>query len=512
MHEQRSGRGPGSVANVPGISMEEWQALPETLPRPAVRPPLAQRAPSARLSLGQSLKRHAPFLLVFALAAFLLTINLNVPWQASHEDNGLVFESAAINHIRFGLGYTKGQDYFDVSVIVPVITPTDTRPQGVSDAQEFQYFLTGPAHPVLYGDHPALLGLTIAGSLLLFGFHFWAVRLVPIVFTLLALLLFYRLMTLLFNVRVAAFAALLFSTFPIAAFYGRDVAHEAPTLCCEMGMALCYVLWRRSGRRGWLLGVAGCVALGGAYGWPMLFFAWILFALDSLAARRVHWGLALATAALSTAVFALVLLQIDWVSGWSLSHLSSKLAERSGSYGAEPGVFQAYYWLKYVLHHNFLDFGPWTMLALPVALVFLWRQFRQEGLSPRIMMIALFGLGGVTHILVFRDGAYVHDYWQFYLIPFYGALLGWSGALLARRLAAHPRLARLRWAPARTQAAWLVAFSALAFIMGAPIIYHLFASGHLLQFPGTNPVKPLLGALPHLPRLPAALRLPDAAA
>ncbi|HEX8727038.1 MAG TPA: glycosyltransferase family 39 protein, partial [Ktedonobacterales bacterium] len=417
MHERRPEPVPASVAGLTDISVEEWRALPVTQQRPAARPPLTQGAPHVRPSLVQSLKRHAPFMLVFALAVFLLTININVPWQASHEDNGLVFESAAINHIRFGLGYTKGQDYFDISVIVPVITPTDTRPQGVSDAQEFQYFLTGPAHPVLYGDHPALLGLTIAGSLLLFGFHFWAVRLVPIVFTLLALLLFYRLMTLLFNVRIATFASLLFSTFPIAAFYGRDVAHEAPTLCCELGMALCYVLWRRSGRNGWLLGVAGCVALGGAYGWPMLFFAWILFALDALVRRRVHWRLALATAALSTVVFTLVLVQIAWVSGWSLSHLSSKLAERSGSYGADSGVFQAYYWLKYILHHNFFDFGPWTMLALPVALVFLWRQFRREGLSPRIQMIALFGLGGVTHILVFRDGAYVHDYWQFYLIP-----------------------------------------------------------------------------------------------
>ncbi|HEX8996084.1 MAG TPA: glycosyltransferase family 39 protein [Ktedonobacterales bacterium] len=468
--------------------------MPETQRRTAVRSPLPPTSPNPNrwLARAQPLKRHGLFVLVFALAIFLLTINVNAPWQASHEDNGLVFESAAINHIRFGLGFTKGQDFFDATVNPPVITPTDIHPQGVSDAQEFQYLLTGPANPELYGDHPALLGLTVAGSLLVFGYHFWVVRLVPIAFTLLALLLFYRLMTLLVNVRVAAFASLLFCTFPIAAFYGRDVAHEAPTMCCEIGMALCYVLWRRSGRNGWLAGVAGCVALGGAYGWPMLFFAWILFALDSLAERRTHWRLALATAALSTVVFGLVITQIAWVNGWSLTRLHSMFAERSGSYGADPGTFQAYFWLKWILHHNFFDFGPWTMLALPFALVFLWRQFRQDGLSPRIQMIALFGLGGVTHILVFRDGAYVHDYWQFYLIPFYGALLGWGSVVLAQRLAAHPVMERLNWALARRQSALLVAFAALALVMAAPFIYQLYATGHLFQFPGVNPVRPLL--------------------
>ncbi|HEY7974379.1 MAG TPA: glycosyltransferase family 39 protein [Ktedonobacterales bacterium] len=513
MDERRARRLPDGVTDIPA---EEWAAMPPTLPRLPALPLPDPATVRARRGWWQALTQHAPFALLLLLAVFLLTINVATPWHSSHEDNGLVFESAAINHIRFGLGFTKGQDYFDATVNPPVITPSSIHPQGVSDAQEFQYLLTGPAHPELYGDHPALLGLTIAGSLLLFGYHFWAVRLVPILFTLGALLLFYRLTLLLFNRRVATFGALLFATFPIAAFYGRDVAHEAPTLCCEMGMTLCYVLWRRGEREGrhdgWLAGLAACVALGGAYGWPMLFFAWILCALDTLVCRRVRWRLALTTAGVSTLVFALVITQIAWANNWSLTQLSALFFERSGGYGSGSGIVQGYFWLTSIMHHNFFDFGPWTWLALPAALVFLWRQFRREGLSPRIQVIALFGLGGLAHILIFRDGAYVHDYWQFYLIPFYGALLGWGGVALAQRLAAHPwveriaaRMRVLGGAPNGTQAALLVAFSALALVMAAPFIYQLYAGGHLFQFPGREPVTPLLDIAGRLRALVGAL-------
>jgi 4-amino-4-deoxy-L-arabinose transferase-like glycosyltransferase len=449
----------------------------------------------------ETLARQAPFALVFALAIFLLTLNVATPWHSSHEDNGLVFESAAVNHIRFGLGFTKGQDYFDASVNPPIITASSIHPRGVSDAREFQYLLTGPAQPDLYDHHPPLLGLTVAASLVTFGYQFWTVRLVPIVFTLVALTLFYLLMTLLFRSRrLAVFAALLFITFPIAAYYGRDVSHEAPTMCCEIGMALCYALWRR--RRGahaqdgmrddrWLIGVAACVALGMAYGWPMLFFAWLLLALDTLQARRLDWRLGLATGGVVTLMFVLVVAQIAWADGWSLGTLREAFFLRSTSYGADPHGFQLYEWVKRILHHNVLDYGPWTWLALPAALVFLWRRFQREGLTLRIQLIALFGLGGMTHMLVFREGAYVHDYWQFYLIPFYAALLGWGGCELARLLAHHPLATQLLRSPNARQVALLCAFAVLALVMGAPLIYHLYAGGSLLHFPGTEPVTPI---------------------
>lgn len=465
MEEHRPERAPDAMARTP---REYVSSLPETVRR------LAARLMS--ISPGRSWVRaavtHIPFAVIFVLAVALLTIHVNTPWSTVHEDNGLVFEVAAINHIRFGLGFTKGQDFFDTSVEPWTHATGSFDPKGVSSAAEFQYFLTGPTHPILYGDHPPLLGLTIAGSLLVFGYHFWAVRLVPIVFTLGALVLFYRLMLLLFNTRTAAFASALFITFPIAAYYGRDVAHEAPTLCCEIGMALCYALWRRGGDARWLWGVAGCVALGMAYGWPMLFFAWLLPALDFLATRRLNWRLALATAVTVTLTFGLVLAQIAWAAGGSLSGLTGMFFIRSSSSVPALKAAGVLGWIKKVIIFNVHDFGKWTAFALLAALIFLgWRLLR-EGLSLRLQITALFALGGLAHIIVFREGSFIHDYWQFYLIPFYALALGWSGVELVQWLISRVGMKQSRDAIVM-QSMTLAGLAVVAFELAWPWIYHL---------------------------------------
>ena len=90
---------------------EDW--MTPTLPKlPAARTEAtAQRSASETMAerfsaLWRVAWPHAPFAAVFLLAIMLLTMNITTPWQSYHEDNGLLFENAAINHIRFGLAFT----------------------------------------------------------------------------------------------------------------------------------------------------------------------------------------------------------------------------------------------------------------------------------------------------------------------------------------------------------------------------------------------------------------------
>ncbi|HEX8036754.1 MAG TPA: glycosyltransferase family 39 protein [Ktedonobacterales bacterium] len=454
------------------------------------------------------------FVLTLLLAFFVLTLNVATPWHTLHEENGLVFESAAINHIRYGLAFTKGQDYFDESTRLYTYSAGTIHPTGVSSDQQFQYLLTGQSRPVLYGHHPPLLGLTVAGSLLVFGYHFWSVRLVPITFTMLGLILFYSLMWLLFDPVTASLSAVLFISFPITAYYGRNVAHESPTLCCALGVALCYVLWRRSQRTRWLVAMAACMALGMAYGWPMLFCALILPALDWLAIRRVHWGLVAATVGAGTLIFLVVIAQISWASGWSLNALEDAFLLRSATVTPREAYAVSIPWPITILVRNAIDFGLWTLLLLPALWRFFVARVRTEGFSMRLQFIALFGLVGLTHILVFHVGAAVHDYWQFYLIPYYAASLGWGGSVLATTLAqrsshATHRLSRrvrlqlshrphLLWKilpEAREEVyrgVWAAVFGVAVLIAGIPVTHQLYAGGSILQFPSGGPIVPLL--------------------
>lgn len=377
------------------------------------------------------LRPHLPFVLILLLATYLITLNVTSPWQSMHEDNGTLNERIALNHLRFGLGVTKGQDLLDLEA------KQSFGPQGVSEAAHFAYFLSGPTHPQVYGDHPPLLGLTIAGSFLLFGLHFWVERLVPIVYSLLGLIVFYALVSFVFDLGIARLAALLYATFPMLAYFGRNVSHEAPTLCWALLLLLGYVRWRTQPRRRWLALMAVAVVLGGAYGWPLFYFAPILWGLDTLLERRVDWRLARATVLPALITLMLVMAQLVWALDGDLLRLSAMFAYRTS--GSEHGTAgTTIVWLQQITLWNAEGFGGWSQLALPLALCFVAARASVERWSLRVRVVAISGLWGLSHILIFRNGALVHAYWQFYLLPFYALVLAWAGMTLARRYIALP--------------------------------------------------------------------------
>ncbi|HZU75529.1 MAG TPA: glycosyltransferase family 39 protein [Dehalococcoidia bacterium] len=344
----------------------------------------AETNQSRRRAMLGWLRHHAIFIGIFLLATYLLTINVNMPWQGPHEDNGLAFESIAISHIRYGLEYTKGQDVLDQK------TRNSFGPKTVPVGDQFNYFLTGPIEPVVYGDHPPALGLTIAGSFLAFGYHWWAVRLVPIAYALLGLVLFYRLIARLFDVTVARVASALYATFPILAYYGRNVSHEAPTLFWALLLLTGYFEWVDDGRRRWLavMGIASVV--GGYYGWPLFYFVAILVAMDALVHRRLSRPLILSTLVPAVVTFVLVILQIDWALGWNLHSLKVIFFIRisGGTEGSTIG------WLNQIHQFNREDFGFWWQILAPAVAFYLARRASIEGWSRRMQVIAIFGFWG----------------------------------------------------------------------------------------------------------------------
>ncbi len=464
-----SGSPPRSTAWTPQ-SISEVETVPlGSLPPDSGSPRASARTPSTAQRGLVWLRSHFALGLILVGAVYLLTINVSVPWQAIHEDAGNVFTSAAMSHIRFGLEFTKGQDFVDPGAKLGELVP----PGVTTRAQYFDYYLNGPYQPVVYGDHPPLLGLTIAGSLLVFGYHFWAVRLVPITFSLLGLILFYALVSHLFGLTIARVASAFYVIFPMFAYFGRNVAHEAPTLCCALAMLTGYVHWREDGRGRWLaLMVAGTV-LGGLYGWPLLYFAFIVFVVDWLSLRRPSGALLWATVVPAAITFVLVLEQIVWARGGNVASLRDILLFRVGGGGVQ-GNTSAITWLDAVTKFNSEGFGAWSQLALPMAALFVAGRASSEGWSAKVRLIAILGLFGLSHVVIFRNGALYHAYWQFYFLPFYAVVLGWAAVELARRVVTAPAL----------RAAALLILIVAALSLNLASIINLYSSGN-------NPVVPV---------------------
>ncbi len=388
-------------------------------------------------------RKHGLFLLIACLALFLMSINLTQPWGSANEDNGFAFSSIGVNYIRFGFGPGKGQNLADAEALNgngPVSIP------GVPPSQEFQYLLTGPVHPYVYADHPPLFGLTVAGALELFGYDFWVVRLVPLAYSLATLFLFYVLMIYLFDRGTAQIASFLYATFPMMAYFGRNVAHEAPTLFWATVLLIGYVRWRSTQKpRRWLLLIATAIVIGGLYGWPMYYFAFILFGIDWLATRHFDRTLALATLVPAVLTFGLVFAQIFWALGGRLQPIIDVFLLRSVANGYAPGPNTTpnniISWLVRMAHNNRDGFSLWSTLALPFVLFFVAKRAKIEGWSLRVRILVITFLFGLSHILIFHGGAYFHIYWQFYFLPFYAMSIGWAGTSLIRE---HIPSAKLR--------------------------------------------------------------------
>jgi 4-amino-4-deoxy-L-arabinose transferase-like glycosyltransferase len=360
------------------------------------------------------------------LAATLLTMNVGTPFWSLHEDNAVVFTGIASNHLRLGLAETKGQDVY-------AETEFGHAPSFTQVPDIMQRLFHEDTTPQPYGDHPALLGLTIAGAIAVFGEHTAVVRAVPITYSLLAVVMFYVLMVRLFDRGIARFAALLATTFPVFAYFGHNVAHEAPTLFFGLTLIWTYLRWREEGgsqRRWWAVGMVASVVLGASYGWPMHYLAALLVGFDWLSRRRFDWRLLLLMGIPAVTVFVATILQIGWVYG-DYSRLWAYFLLRTGSSGPEPSAAE---WFRqivnYMLHHGF---GLIFVLLAPFAVAFIaYRTFR-ERVSQRTMVVGLLGAWGLAHNLIFRHGAWEHPYWQFYLVPFVAIAFAWPAVELTRR-------------------------------------------------------------------------------
>jgi hypothetical protein len=227
--------------------------------------------------------------------------------------------------------------------------------------------------------------------------------------------------------------------------------------------------WQRDHRRRWLFLMGAAVFIGEAYGWPLFYFACILFAVDWLAARRVDWRLALATVCPALIMLGLLFAQIAWALGGTLQPVIDKFFYRTGDALPDGSPITLASWLSHIGQGNLQGYGFLSPLLLLLALVFVARRIRAEGWSLRIRWLGITLLFGLSHVLLFRNGAYFHAYWQFYLLPFYAACLGWAIVAFARS-----RISAARWAWG--QAAALAGVGVLLFVLNLPIIVGLYSS------------------------------------
>jgi len=290
--------------------------------------------------------------------------------------------------------------------------------------------------PAIYANHPPAIAWLLAASFALFGEGALAARLGPWLLSIAAAGFAYGLMLrILHRHRDAALwsalAALLAVSTPAWVYYGSLPDPQGAGVLCAI-LAACWAAagWHRHRRP---LDAALCGAallIGFTFDWPVYFAAGALalWALPQTGGRRLAAGIA----GLTTAAAALT-------AGWTVAvyarrgggpHILEGLANRTGLKGLFGGALAddagnalsvLDLGLGIARHHLDAGFAP-ASLAGAASLVLLWRRGRR-GVAG--LLLVPFAAGGL-HVLVFPQGAYVHQYWQLYLVAGLALPIVWA--------------------------------------------------------------------------------------
>jgi hypothetical protein len=335
---------------------------------------------------------------VLALAAAALCHGLAEPFIGHHDWTSASMSAAARNHLRYGYTATR----------LAIIENND-----FVRSEWFRY----------YTNHPPLVPLFVSFSFSLFGEHEWAARLVPIIFSLGSTVLVYLLGTSLGAQRLGLLSAFIYALLPMNAYFGRMVCTESPTNFFALATALAYLKWHRT-RRLWpfILALAA-LGVGALCDWPGYYLAGILplhHIITSRAAGR-EWKVFFFPLT-AMVVFGLHLGHIFWLEGSEgLSYLASMFFLRTNLYVSPTlellGVGdEGFTWASFVAVQVDRANALFTPLVLLLAALSLYDMARHRGgavLSDPLFVIVLL-LFGTTHVLLFSQGAWEHNYWLFY--------------------------------------------------------------------------------------------------
>jgi 4-amino-4-deoxy-L-arabinose transferase-like glycosyltransferase len=360
----------------------------------------------------------AVFLLALGFLAVSLFRTINVPWVEEDNYYGAIYAQAAHNNLRAGLGVTGG---------VPVTL----------------YF--GPL-PIPRGEyyvhHPTLLPLMVTGSVALFGESERAVKLVPIVCSLLSVVFLWLLVGDTVGKRAAALAAAFFCTMPMELHYGDMVDFEPCLVMWMLAALLCLRRWHTGSRTRWAFLAGVCCFCAVWTDWPGYLFVSGISLSFLLSRKKSGRRFAMALLGVAGVSGLLFLLQIRnanpgaWADLWTAAtlRLGSGVATGSSAVAQGGGThFTFLEWSRSILHALGEDYLVSSWLFVLAGFVYLGFRIKSSPGFRWLGWAALqMALAGIPYMLLLRNWSYIHDFASFFALGSIAILggLGIEGILV----------------------------------------------------------------------------------
>ena len=269
-----------------------------------------------------------------------------------------------------------------------------------------------------YTHHPALYFVLSAIALRLFGMHEWALRLLPLLFSILSLIAGYRFVALTWGKREALVATLFLSVLPMAAYYGVQPWVESAIVWLYFLLLHQYVLWVRQGSRRHLAFAALVLFGGGLLDWPMFFILPGLLlhaAYVAYQTRRRSWW----QPALLLSIAALAAIGVHAVHMHFIMPKRAILDEAIATLrDVTPLPISWSLFLRLQLNY-FLKYYT-VPVSLLVAFAFAWQcvQALRHALSREDYLLLSLVLPPLLYVGLFPKRSATHDFFQYYGLPY----------------------------------------------------------------------------------------------
>ena len=340
-------------------------------------------------------------LVVLILAGVLVSININKPFVGQHDWNGVVYGQQAKNFVRFGYLPLK----FGATLSTGDTLPGD---------RKFSTHYT-PILPIL-----------ISFSYRLFGVSEWSTRLVPAAASLASVFLVILLGRELISFRAGIIAGILMAVTPMFIYYGKNPVHEVVLLPFALLSFYSYQCFLKTNKDKWwkTLLLASTAAM--LTGWPGYYAAGLIAAHGFLTEKKFRARF-LALPMLMVGLFSLFLLH-----GYILDPKIKDELQRIGLSRMSGGGFRVSEFVAKELRYSINLFtatllglaGIWVIGFL-IKLTRILSQVvsshceeRQRRGNLKTILLGLIGIFGISHVLLFRDAGWYHEYLLFPVLPF----------------------------------------------------------------------------------------------
>ena len=340
-----------------------------------------------------------------ALAASNLSRDITRPFYGLHSWGQAHDAWVARSHVKYGLRYTKGFDTF-----------------AVGDPPE--------QNPVRYLDHPVVFTLCNSLAMAIFGVNTWALRITNVIATVIALLLFLKILRALTDDATALLAGLFFSMFPLITYFGvNQWMYPLSFYAIWCYLVLIGAVKDAAGQaRFYKIALFLCLFLGLQMTWEAFFFAMAIgfhYVLRCIHRKKMPDKTLLAIliiAPLSSLILDFAILAAG--GGWDLNRIFQLAKIRATS--GELGNLTWTIWGKRFWEHATTNFSLPVLIAvilyLTVGQLYVFAPKTSDSVSSvpsrRFPQFWLFLMPPAFQLLILRGTLYPHQYWERPLTPF----------------------------------------------------------------------------------------------